>query len=399
MNKYLHNFKNLSKWDSNKLDVFLKDTILLLKAYFGSRNAIKILMQKNTTLGRVCCYSPFQQNSYCHVMNKYLSKDFRKVENFLLFNSKSNLRLSFLLYNFFKKNRQIDQVELLDDYFHDKHLSHIRKINLKQPLYIHNITAPKIQICDNYEIKVSVIITVYNCEELIYHAVTSIVNQTYKNIEIIIVNDGSTDNTLSILQSLKNKFSNIKMLSIENSGTYIARNVGLTYAIGDYITFHDADDWAHPQRIEEHVKIHEENDDCSGTLSLLTRVTPEGYFYAKQIYPIDRNCMLSLMFSRDIFQKIGYFRVGRFGNDSEYYERIQKFIDGKVYKIDKVLTICAQRANSLTTTPITSNEIGKNGRRMHQMKRWRQWHNLHLRKNNIPFVEFDIDNFFVKEFL
>lgn len=364
---------------------------LILKAWFGSTHAIKVLMQKNTHLGRICCHSPFQRNDYCKIVKSYLSTNLIKSEKFLVENSQNNSKLLFLLYNFIKKHRRVDQVELLDDYFHDKHLSVIRKINSEQALYIDNITTAKICECKNDEKKVSVIITVFNCEELVYHAVMSIINQTYDNIEIIVVNDGSTDGTLGVLEGLKVQHPSIKLYTIQNSGTYVARNVGLLYATGDYITFHDADDWAHPQRICEHMDIHKKHDDCSASLSLLARVTPDGYFHSRQIYPVDRNCMVSLMFSHELFEQLGYFRKGRFGNDTEYFERIKKFAEGKIYTIDKVLTICAQRPNSLTTTPETSNEIGKNSRRMNQMKRWRKWHKLCQLNNKTPYISFRLD--------
>jgi len=371
---------------------------LIFKAWFGSLYAVKVLMQTRAKIGKFCCYSPFQRNIYCKVINKYFSKNINKSVKYFNQLSKTNTRVFFVLYNFLKMNGGKSELSLLDGYFEDIKLMPIRKIDNLKAFYIDNVKYLSIPHDVNGRYKVSVIITVYNCEELIHYAVMSIVNQTYKNIEIIIVNDGSTDNTLEILESLKNEFPNIKLYSIKNSGTYIARNVGLTYTTGDFITFHDADDWGHPQRIYEHLKIHEENSDCSATVSKLVRITSDGFFHAKQIYPIDRNCMLSLMFSKDIFNKLGYFKKGRFGNDSEYYERIKKFDEGKIYTIDKVLTMCAQRPNSLTTTPETSNELGKNKKRMHQMRRWRQWHHLHLRKKKTPFVRFNADNFFVKEF-
>lgn len=373
--------------------------IIFLKAWFGSAYAVKILIQIHSEIGRFCCYSPFQRNIYCKVINNYFSKNIKKSVQYFNKLSKTNTRVIFVLYNFLKMNGEKSELSLLDGYFENKKLIPIRKIDSSKEFYIDNVKT--LSASDNIKnnIKVSVIITVYNCEALVAHAVMSIINQTYENIEIIVVNDGSTDNTLSILKSLKHEFPDIKLLSINNSGTYIARNVGLTYSRGDLITFHDADDWAFPQRIEEHIKIHEKNNDCSGTLSLLTRVTPEGYFYSKQIYPVDRNCMLSLMFSRDVFNRLGYFKKGRFGNDSEYYERIKKFSEGKIYSIDKVLTICAQRPNSLTTTSETSNEIGKNKKRMHQMKRWRKWYKLCKSKNKIPFVLFNADLMKIEEIL
>lgn len=90
--------------------------------------------------------------------------------------------------------------------------------------------------------KVSVIIPVYNTGEYVEEAVCSITNQTLSDLEIIIVNDGSTDNSLYIVTQLQNKDSRITTYSQENKGLSAARNKGLSYAIGDYIYFMDSDD-------------------------------------------------------------------------------------------------------------------------------------------------------------
>ena len=99
---------------------------------------------------------------------------------------------------------------------------------------------------------VSVIIPVYNSEEFIDRCVKSILNQTYKNIEIILVNDGSTDNSLNILKSYCNKYNyNIIVVSQKNMGSGIARKNGLQNSNGEYITFVDSDDELKQNAIEE----------------------------------------------------------------------------------------------------------------------------------------------------
>lgn len=101
-------------------------------------------------------------------------------------------------------------------------------------------------IIDEYIVQnknlISVIVPVYNAEFFIYKCVESIVNQTYKNIEIILINDGSTDNTGLILDALKLKYSNIKVFNQINQGQGVARNRGLEEAVGEFIFFIDADD-------------------------------------------------------------------------------------------------------------------------------------------------------------
>ena len=90
---------------------------------------------------------------------------------------------------------------------------------------------------------ISVIIPVYNTAKYIEKCLDSILNQTYKDIEIIIVNDGSTDNSEKIIKKYLNKYSNIKYFYEENKGQASARNLALTKASGKYITFLDSDDY------------------------------------------------------------------------------------------------------------------------------------------------------------
>ena len=98
---------------------------------------------------------------------------------------------------------------------------------------------------DDNKGKVSVIVPVYNVEKYLEQCLNSIINQTYKNIEIIIVNDGSTDNSLDIIERFRNKNKNksIKVISQENKGISEARNTGLKNAVGEFILFVDSDDY------------------------------------------------------------------------------------------------------------------------------------------------------------
>lgn len=92
-------------------------------------------------------------------------------------------------------------------------------------------------------VKVSVIVPVYNVEKYLRQCLDSLVNQTLKDIEIICVNDGSSDNSLQILQEYSKNYSNIIVINQKNQGAGLARNVGIQQAQGDYIGFVDPDDW------------------------------------------------------------------------------------------------------------------------------------------------------------
>lgn len=101
--------------------------------------------------------------------------------------------------------------------------------------------------------KVSIIVAAYNEEKNINNCIEALLNQTYSNLEIIVVDDGSTDSTSSIVQSIKD--TRIVLRRIENSGVSIARNTGLEIATGKWIAFCDADDYYLPTAIDDLVRV------------------------------------------------------------------------------------------------------------------------------------------------
>ena len=97
---------------------------------------------------------------------------------------------------------------------------------------------------------ISVIVPVFNVEKYVGRCLTSIINQSYTNLEIIVVNDGSTDNSLSVCEAYAAKDNRIKLITQENRGLSGARNSGLRHYTGEYVTFVDSDDWIHRNMIE-----------------------------------------------------------------------------------------------------------------------------------------------------
>ena len=113
--------------------------------------------------------------------------------------------------------------------------------------------------------KISVIVPVYNVEKYIRCCVDSIIDQTYENIEIILVDDGSTDSSGTLCdeylaKELNNKI--IKVIHKENGGTSSARNVGKKLATGKYIGFVDADDYIHPRMYEKMIEVMKKTCSC-----------------------------------------------------------------------------------------------------------------------------------------
>jgi len=107
---------------------------------------------------------------------------------------------------------------------------------------------------------ISVILPIYNGEEFLNRCIDSIISQTYRNIELILINDGSTDNTKRICEEYARNDIRIKVINKENEGVSKARNIGIKQSKGKYITFIDADDWIDNNAYENAIKVMEEKN-------------------------------------------------------------------------------------------------------------------------------------------
>lgn len=126
----------------------------------------------------------------------------------------------------------------------------------------------------NKEDLISIIIPVYNVEEYLERCLESIINQTYKNLEIIIVDDGSTDNSGNIADMYSKKDKRIKVVHKQNEGLGLTRNAGMRIAKGKYIAFIDSDDYI---ELDTYEKMHEEliNKNVDAVLCNFKRLTHE----------------------------------------------------------------------------------------------------------------------------
>ena len=158
--------------------------------------------------------------------------------------------------------------------------------------------------------KVSVIIPVYNTEAYVEEAIRSIMNQTLTDIEIIIINDGSTDNSLEVIQSLAKEDKRIIVLSQENRGLSEVRNCGVNNAKGEYIYFMDSDDLLVQEALEFcYIKCHQEKLDFT--------------FFDAEIFYDDSTKHLSFDYNRTSFlEKKKYSGP----------EVLEQMIDKKIYR-------------------------------------------------------------------
>lgn len=181
--------------------------------------------------------------------------------------------------------------------------------------------------------KVSVIIPTYNRKDYVTEAIDSVLNQTYKDFEVIVVDDGSTDGTGEIL---KEKYRNkIRYFYKENGGCASARNYGIRNALGKYIAFLDSDDKYLPKKLEDQVGILEENKQYGFVSSDIIILGNKRQYLFKTIrpdkngniaYPLFMFTFFSLcasMFKKSCFDKAGYFNeTMRYNEDTDMLLRV-----------------------------------------------------------------------------
>ena len=125
---------------------------------------------------------------------------------------------------------------------------------------------------------ISIIIPVYNAEKYLRQCLDSIINQTYTNFEVLLVNDGSTDSSGMICQEYVENDSRFRYFEKENGGASSARNLGLERSGGAYITFIDSDDWVTPEYLEVLYTTLKEND-VDISISSFKLFEPDGIHY------------------------------------------------------------------------------------------------------------------------
>lgn len=188
---------------------------------------------------------------------------------------------------------------------------------------------------DNMGPLVSVLMTSYNCEQYIAEAIESVLASTYKNFEMIIVDDQSKDNSVEIARSYENKDSRIRVyVNEENLGDYPNRNKAASYAKGKYLKYVDCDNVIYYYTLDVMVNFMERFPEAGFGLCTISynRVLP--YFstpyetYYSQFFDcqnhFDRPAMASII-NRDIFIDLGGFSGERWTGDNEFNARISRY--------------------------------------------------------------------------
>lgn len=178
---------------------------------------------------------------------------------------------------------------------------------------------------------------IYNCGEYLREALSSLIVQTYKDFEIIAINDGSTDDSLSILQEFSSNDTRIRIINQKNAGIVKALNSGVKLARGEYIARMDGDDASLPHRFADQVKILNDKKDIvlvSGSLEVMNSasefvyretVVPDNDFIQRGFYLRNVIAHGSVMFRKGSFNAAGGYREG-FGptEDLDLWMRLSK---------------------------------------------------------------------------
>ena len=200
---------------------------------------------------------------------------------------------------------------------------------------------------------ISVIIPVYNVEDYLHYAIESLGKQTYKNFEIILVNDGSTDDSGKLCDDYSEKHSNVRVFHKENGGLSDARNFGVQKAKGEFITFLDPDDYLEAYSLELLVSIQEKNN-CD---IVSTRVK------ATELYNVYSNHSLTeediknvIVMDRDVFlEEAFYDKVATVSACGKLYRKSIleiPFPKGRIYEDLYIISEHVEKANKIVHTPI-----------------------------------------------
>lgn len=208
--------------------------------------------------------------------------------------------------------------------------------------------------------KVTIVLPVYNGEDYISFSIDSIIGQTYKNWELIIVNDHSTDNTLSICNEYSAKYDKIKVISNEKNlklpGTL---NNGFDHATGDYYTWTSHDNIYKPDALEKLVYALSGNPDAVMVYSDYTNIDENGNLLDSvkllnpQFIVITNVCGASFMYTAEVAKKVGKYDVNLFlAEDYDYWMRVS--CEGEVIHIIDDLYLYRRHSGTLTETKKSS---------------------------------------------
>lgn len=203
---------------------------------------------------------------------------------------------------------------------------------------------------------VSVVISCFEPNEFLVTAVSSVLASNHRNLEVLVIDDASPQAFESVLAQVAGLDSRVKILrQQQNGGTYRIRNRALDEATGEYITFHDSDDWMHPERISRQLeRLIKSKHPANVSMSMRCSEQLE-FAEASRRFRIGL-CEPSLLFRRqEVVRKIGYFDAVRKGADSEYRQRLQRAFAIQLEVIEPFRVLTLQRGDN---GGLTAGDLG-----------------------------------------
>ncbi len=282
----------------------------------------------------------------------------------------------------------LKRLACMNAYIEAMGLSPVGLIDCSRPPAPHNLNYDLNSPSEERERQVTVLMTAHQSDQHIDSAVRSLMQQTWKNIELIIIDDASTDNTVKIIEEWCRKDARVRLVALYNNvGTYVAKNIGLQFASGEFVTCHDSDDWSHPLKIERQVLPLLRNRKLVCTTSDWVRMQDDGTYYARPVHPLQRFNPSSPLFRRkEVLETTGAWDCVRTGADSEFIARL-KIVFGRkaVLRIRQPLAIGAHRPGSLMTGTATGYTAGRMPPdRLEYWESWTHWHIEELRAGRKP---------------
>ena len=209
--------------------------------------------------------------------------------------------------------------------------------------------------------RVSVIVPVCDAGDTIQAALASVREQSYSNLEIVVVDDGSSDGTASIVEQITRQDPRVVRLATgrTRSGAAYARNVGLRAATGHFVTFQDADDYSHPDRIAIQLTAFFENDSAIVCTADGRREDPHGDLIRINGHG-QKMCVPTMLFPLEpVAKRLGYMRALRTGEDTEYLNRIMRaFPERRHVRVRRLLYRARFDPNSLSHRNSALTRIG-----------------------------------------
>jgi len=201
----------------------------------------------------------------------------------------------------------------------------------------------------------SVIITTYNRASLLLRAIQSLMNQTEKNWEAIIVDDGSTDNTQNCIQAYLKKDKRVQYFKLEHVGAVAAKNKAIELSKGIYVTFLDSDDEYKSNHLESRKNILLQNKAIQflhgGVTVLGNQFVPDCFNYSKLINIA--NCYVggTYFIKKELFKSVGYFNYLPLGSDTNFIEKLQQ-AGIEIFKTEESTYIYHREENNSITNNI-----------------------------------------------